>query len=162
MNSLIPELYKKLEKEHELLDRISQIEEEKNKQLVSGKLSNFSEANEVLECLISRSEVLEEERIKLTTQLASELGIEGSLSFLELIKILPGEERNRFDKMYESFKDVLTKIKLLSSSNAQMLKNTVRILDITLSHLTADDSVDYNPASKEKKSRRSMLLNKLA
>jgi uncharacterized protein (UPF0335 family) len=162
MSSLIPELYTKLKNEHDILERICKIEEEKNKLLVSGKLSNFSEVNEVLECLITKSERLEEERAKLTDDVLNSLGINKTLSFLELIETLPSEEKGRFRSMYESFKDVLTKIKLLSASNSQMLKDTVRILDITLSHLTADDSVDYNPGFVEKKGGRSLLLNKLA
>jgi hypothetical protein len=159
----LQELYEILSKEHVVLKEILRIEEEKNILLVEGKLADFSEINENLEKLVDRSSKLESERIKITESITDYYKLEKSMPLSGLIPYFPDPEKQKFSEMYQEFKETLTAIKLYSSTNSEMLKNTLEILDITLAHLTEDQEIEYGNVENNTKSHsKSLLLNKLA
>lgn len=152
--------------ELELLKKIEQIEEEKHILLVAGKFSDFTELNEKLEKLICKNDKAEQKRIEITAKLIKEMKLEDNASMQNLIFALPTEHKKIFEDLYEEFKNILARIKFLTSTNSEMIKNTIRILDISLSHVTSDDD-DYVYAKvenekKKTKKAKSVLINELA
>lgn len=163
MNNKIEALYKNLCDEHDILLKIFELEENKNSLLVKGKLDDFTQLNEELEKLIKKSNELEKQRINSTVNVLSDLKLNTNSTLRELIPNLDDENKKRFDEIYLKFKTVLSGIKILSSSNSEMLKNTVKILDISLSHLTEDEDLDYGKNENEKRNNsKSMLFDQLA
>ncbi len=163
MQSKINELYEKLISEYELLEKILKIEEEKNGYLVQGKLKDFTEMNENLEKLVNNSSKMELERIKLTEEIMTTNKLNKDSNLGELIPLIPQPLREKFEKLYDDFKNILMAIKLYSNTNSEMLRNTLDILDITLSHLTEDHEIEYGDYENNVKPlSKSVLLNKLA
>jgi len=163
-NIILEELMKTLIEEYNCLVKIEAIEEEKNNLLVNGKLSDFSEINVELEKLIIENSKLEERRIVITDRILQFAKLPKETSLKELIPSIPDFARKKFEDIYDKFKSILARIKFLSSANSEMLKNTISILDISLSHATSDES-DFNYAKKQndkKTSTQSILINKLA
>ncbi len=155
-------LYDKLNEEYEILEKIKRIEEQKYIMLIEGKLVDFSEHNETLEVLVKLSMKAEKERIPLTKTVLNLFGLKDEAPISEIIPHLDKETQVLFLQIQESFKDILVDIRAFSSANKEMLNNTLRILDISLSQITGEEEIDYGRNEKDKKISKSLLINKLA
>ena len=162
MGKILDLLYEKLSFELDILEEINKIEEIKFNLLVAGKLEDFTELNENLELLIDKSNSIEKERIEITKEICQYYKIDENSGLKDIIPYLENS-KEKFEDIYNKFAETLSRLKYLSSSNSEMLKNTIKIIDITLSQFTEDDNFEYGKSEKEKKNQsKSILLNKLA
>lgn len=159
MEKNLKKLKELIKKQTNLLGLIKTIEKSKNEILSQGKLMDFSALTENQTSLMAENIKLEKEReVILKAVYGEDLK---DLKFSQIIeKTLDQPLKQELNLLFNQLKEKVTEIKILTSTNQELIEIALQVIDLTLSQgEISKQEIDYTQKSNIE--NKSLLVNQL-
>lgn len=139
-----------LHRQNRLYDRINQSLESQQQAIVADDMETLEPLTEQAKQLYEISMVLEKERMAEVDILADQLAVPAeSLSLRVLREYLPEALRLEYDPLAEALKKNIHRAKEMNQTNNDLLKMSLRYIDVSLNLLTGNSHPSYGSQGQE-------------
>ncbi len=159
MEKHLKKLKELIKKQINLLGLIKSIENSKNEILSQGKLMDFGALNENQTSLMEENVKLEKEREAILKEIYGQ-DLQ-DLKFSQIVeKTLDHSLKQELNFLFNQLKEKVTEIKILTSTNQELIEIALQVIDLTLSQgEISKQEIDYTQKSNIE--NRSLLVNQL-
>jgi len=150
-----------LTKEISVLERIREIELEKNSYLSENKsVVDLSPLNSRMELLLKEENLMEQRREALLRELSLYYKSE-TLTLLDIIEILPVERQDSLREIRKRLQLLTEEIKSYSELNKVIIEDVLKLVGYALDHFAQERSleIDYGHNKSQSKECRSVVVN---
>jgi len=150
-----------LKREIAMLERIRELELEKNSFLSENKtVMDLSPLNSRMELLLKEENLLEQRREALLRELSLYYKSE-SLTLLEIIEKLPVERKDSLTEIRKRLQILTEEIKSYNELNKIIIEDVLKLVGYALDHFAQERSleIDYGKNKGQSKECRSVVLN---
>lgn len=133
MDEHLQNLYKVLEKEHELYGSILKLCQDEQKDIISGNIESIDKVTQQKEKLLKNIATLEKYRRAFISRIAQPLKIRPrQLTISKLLQHIPGQHKDTFQTMEGMLQTRLAMVKEVNETNAELLKTSLDCIEFTL------------------------------
>jgi hypothetical protein len=161
-HNYIKQLYTIIDEEMDCYKEIAQTESEKYQLLMSGIFTDLEPINEKLTNQIKKSVNIEQKRINVCRFVIHNLELEEESSFKQIIQSLPKEYKDKFNKIFDEFTNLLKEVKRLNEINSRLISDSKRLIDVTLNAYIDGNSsleIDYGKQIKNTNNKSNSVNN---
>lgn len=149
-----------LEGQQGIYEDLLSISRLKQSELVKGSLEALDSLTRQEEVLIFQVGRLEEERLRCTNELRAYCKLEEGSPLSQLIEAAPAEAKEKLLQLQKSLKDTFGQMKKVNEENMALLKQSLRLVQISLEALSGETPTTYTPEREIKVATLNRLLDK--
>lgn len=146
VDKILEELYIILENLNSVFKELTELAKEKQPILIKGTIESLDELTKKEQILIVQVGRLEERRYKIQQALANHFSISvDDLNISFLSNNLSGNDKKKFEEIFESLNNHVREVKELNDSNAQLIQQSLDFIDYSINIITSNDEKPTYP-----------------